>query len=118
MDDQEFAVKLNYVCLFSCFSLHCFVTSLHLISSFLCIISSFVQYGYVSTKSINFILLSSLALKVILLASSANTLCFLLLNLCCDFSINLLFLMNSLQFSQRLSILRLYFSSWFFLFLS
>ena len=39
---------------------------------------------------IDCIVLSSLALNAILLTSSVYALCFLLLNLCCDFNINLL----------------------------
>ena len=47
--------------------------------------------------------LSLLALNAILSTSSVKTLGFLLLNLCCDFNIFLLFFMNSLWFSLRLS---------------
>ena len=43
-------------------------------------------------ESIDGILFSSSAFSVILLACLVNTLCFLLLNLCCDFNINLLLL--------------------------
>ena len=49
-----------------------------------------------SIKSIDFILLSSLELKAILLIYSVKTLCFLLLDFCCLFSNNFSFLMNSL----------------------
>ena len=49
-----------------------------------------VPYAYVSIESIDSILLSSLALNAVLAISLVNTLFFMLLNLCCDFSINLL----------------------------
>ena len=73
-----------------------FIALLHLIFSFLCIISLFVPYAYLSIELINCILLSSLALNAVLLILSLNTLCFSLLNLRYDFTINLLFFMNSL----------------------
>ena len=98
--------------------LYCFIILLHLISSFLCIISLFVAYAYVFIKSFDCILLSSLALNVILLTSLVNTPCFSVLNICCEFSINLLFFYDLLWFSRRLSTLRLFCSKWFVLFLS
>ena len=74
----------------------CFIILLHLGSSFLYIKPLLVPYAHVSAESIYCILLSSLALNAILLTTSGNTLCFELLNLCCDLNINLLFFMNSL----------------------
>ena len=62
----------------------------------------FHTHMHVSTESIDCILLSSFELKAMLLISSVNTLCFLLLNLCCVFNISLLFFMNCLLFSQKL----------------
>ena len=76
---------------------------MHSVSSFLCIFSSLVLFAHVSIESIDCILLSSLALNAILLTSSVNTLCFFILSLYCDFNINLLFFMNSLWFSLRLT---------------
>ena len=57
-----------------------------------------VLYGYVSIESVDCILLSSFELKAILIISSLKTLCLSLLNLYCDFNIDLLFLMNSYDF--------------------
>ena len=65
-------------------------------SSFLRTRSLLISYAYVSIESSDRILLSSLALNGILSTSSVNTLCYLLLNLFCDFKINLLFIVNSL----------------------
>ena len=109
MDDQEFATNLDLVFL-SFFQsksikakhnqselfLCCFVVLLHLISSFLCIISSFVPYAYIAIESIDCILISLLALNAILLTYSVNKLYLSLLNLFCDFNINLLLFMNSI----------------------
>ena len=53
----------------------------------------FVTYVYVSNSLTDCIILSSLVLNLILLTSSADTLCFLLLSLCYDFNINLLLFM-------------------------
>ena len=63
---------------------------LHKISSFLDTTSLLVPYACGSIELTNCILSSSLALKAVLLIYSGNTLCFSLLNLCCDFNINLL----------------------------
>ena len=49
-------------------------------------------------ESIDCILLSSFELNAILLISSVKTLCLSLFNLCWVLNIDLLFLMNSLQF--------------------
>ena len=51
-------------------------------------------------------------LNAILLNSSVNALCFSLLNFCHDFNINLLFLLNSLLVSLKLSISSWIFSRW------
>ena len=81
MDDQEFVVNLDCVLfMFSfvtqsklvVFVLFCFIA--HLIVSFLHIRSFLVPYAYVSIESIDYILLSSLALNSILLTSSVNIL--------------------------------------------
>ena len=76
--------KVNYF-------LFCLIILLHLFSSFLHTSSLLVPYTYISIESIDCILLSSLALYVMLLTSSVNTLSFLLLNLRRDFNIDLLF---------------------------
>ena len=78
--------------------LHCFIILLHLVFSFLHIQFLHVPYTYVSTESIDCILLSSLTFNAILLTSSVKTLS------SCVFNINLLFFMNSLSFSHRLSV--------------
>ena len=72
--------------------LDCFIILLHLVFSLLHIKPFLVPYAYVSTKSIDCILLSTFELKaVLLLISSVKILCLSLLNLCCVFNINLLF---------------------------
>ena len=78
----------------------CFIL-LHLIYSFLHTTSLFIPYAHVSTKSTDCILLSSLELKTILLISSVKTLCLSLLNLCCVFSISLLFFYEFFLSSRR-----------------
>ena len=78
------------------FKVYRFIILLHLISSCSLARSLLVPYADVSIKSIDCILLSSFELKAILLISSVKTLCFSLLNLCFVFSINLLFITNSL----------------------
>ena len=97
--------------------LYFFITLLHLISSFKLTRPLLVPYAYVSIESIDFILLSSLALNAILLTSSVKREWFLLLNICCAFNSNCFF-RNSLWFSQRLFTLTLFFSEWFILFSS
>ena len=82
----------------------------HLSSSFLLIRSLLVSYTYDSVELIDYATLSRLAVNAILFTSSVNTLCFSLTNRCCDFSINLLFFMNSLWCRLRLFISSLYFS--------
>ena len=84
-------IKINHF-------LYLFIILLHLISSFPLTISLLVPYAYLSIELIDCILLSSFELKAILFISSVKTLCLSLLNLCCVFNINLLFLMNSLLF--------------------
>ena len=103
IDDQEFVVNLDYVFLgFFCNIVkvnlywYCFSIMLHLISSFSITRFLLVPYPYVSTESIDCIGLTSFEIKSILLISSVKTLCLSLLNLCCVFNINLLFLMNCL----------------------
>ena len=76
----------------------CFIILLHLFSSFLLTRSLLVLYAYVFISSSDSILLLSFELKAILLVSSVKTLCLSVLNLCCVFDIDLLFLMNSLWF--------------------
>ena len=125
MDDQEFTV--NFDCVFlKCFFCNIikvnnfFVLSfilLHLVFSFLHIKSFFILYAYVSTEKVDCNLLPSFELKAISLISTVKILCFSLLNLCCVFNINLLFFMNSSWFYLGLSILAIFFSSWFLLFL-
>ena len=61
--------------------LYGFVIVLHLIYSFLLARSLFIPYAYVSTKSIDCILLSPLELRAILLISSVGTWYLSLLNL-------------------------------------
>ena len=83
--------------------LYCFITLLRLFFSFLHTRSLLVLYAYVSTKSIDFILLSSFELKELLLISSVKTLCLSLLNLFCAFNIS--FFTNSFWSPLRLSTL-------------
>ena len=78
--------------------LYLFIILLHLTSSFLLTRSLLVPYAYVSIESNDCILLSSFELNAILLISSVKTLCLSLLNLCCVFNIDLLFLMNFYHF--------------------
>ena len=122
MDVREFAVNLVY--LFFMFSLVIsskliifvlFFLMLHLISSFLYARYMFSPYAYAFIELIDCILLSLLALNLIILISPVNTLYFLFLNLCCDFSINLLYFFYQffMTFSETDRIN--FFSSWFFL---
>ena len=104
-------IKVNHI-------LYCFIMPLHLIFFFLHTRSLLVLYAYASIESINCTFLSLLALIAILLMSSVNTLCLLLVNFCRDFHINLLSFMNFLWVSLRLSIPTLFFSSWPILFSS
>ena len=117
IDDQEFVVNLDYVLLgFFCNIVkvnlywYCFSIMLHLISSFSITRFLLVPYPYVSTESIDCIGLTSFEIKSILLISSVKTLCLSLLNLCCVFNINLLFLMNCLWFFSALSMSVSFFS--------
>ena len=102
-------VKVNHF-------LHCSIILLHLFFSFLHIKSFLVPYAFLSTESIDCILLSSFKLKAILLISSVKTLCLSLLNLCCVFCSDFFFF-NLLMFFLRFSVL-IFFSNWFILFLS
>ena len=99
--------------------LYSFIVLLHLISP-----SSFTRafvatYAYVSMESIDWILLSSFELNVILLLSSVKTLCLSLLNSCCFF-INLLFFYGLFMFSfmTKETIWFNFFSRWFIIFSS
>ena len=74
------------------YALSCFVLLLQMISSCLHTRYLLVPCAYVSIESVDCIL-SLLALHAILLNYPVNTLCFLLLNLYCDFNFDLLFLM-------------------------
>ena len=94
MDCWEFGAKLGYVLNIIKMNHFCSVLLYFytlLISSFLLTISLLVPYAYVSTKSIDCILLLSFELKAILLIFSVKTLCFSLLNLYRVFNISLLF---------------------------
>ena len=75
--------------------LHCFTKFLHLCFSFLYIKSLHVPFAYVSTKSINYILLLLGALNRILLTSSVNTLWFLLFFLFC-WDLNTMFFLKTI----------------------
>ena len=98
MHNQEFAANLDYLLL--CFLkkitkvnhfLCCFIIFLLLVSSLPVTRSLIVTYVYISIESIDCILLLSFELKAVLLISSVNTLCLLLLNLCCIFNIDFSF---------------------------
>ena len=78
---KPFCISLLYFFCFITFTLFYFVHYLFPYSTY-----------YLSVESIDCILLLLLALDAILLNSSVNTLCFSLLNLCCHFNINILFL--------------------------
>ena len=82
--------------------LYCFITLLHLVSSFSLTRPLLFPDAYVCI--VDCIILSSFELKVIFLISSVKTLCLSLLNVCCVLNINLLFFMNSLWSSSKLSI--------------
>ena len=117
MHGQELVASLNYVLL--CFlkfiifvSFYYFVTFKSLLFSLTR--SLLVPYSYVSIKSISCILFSSFELKAILLISSVKILCSWVLNLCCTFNIDLLFLQNFCNV-LRLSILSSFFSKQFIL---
>ena len=101
MYHQEFVANLDYVMLCFLFYiikvnhfLYRFIILLHLISSFSLTRSLLVPYAYVSIETIDSILLLSLELKAILLISSVKVLCLSLLNICCVFNIDLLFLIS------------------------
>ena len=69
------------------------INNIYLISiSLLHTLNAFVPYGYVVISSKVCNLLSSLLLSAILLICSVYALCFLLLNVCCDF--HMIFLFN------------------------
>ena len=102
-------IMLSYVFFYNVIKvnhfLYCFVILSHFISSFLHNRFLLVPYAYVSTKSLDCILLLSLVLNAILFTPSVKKLSFSIRNFSCDFSINLLLLINSLWFSLRLSTL-------------
>ena len=81
-----------------------FIVLLHLVFSFSFTRYLLVPYAYVSIELIDCIVLLSFELKKILLISSVKTLCLSLLNLCCVFDIDLLFLMISLWFFRTIYI--------------
>ena len=112
-----------------CYFMFYFVTSSKLITfgllyyivtfSFFLFCALFLYFflcPYNSIKSVDCILLSSLLLNAILLTSSVNRLCFLLLFLCCDFKINRLFFRNFLWFSSRRSTATPFYSNCLFYF--
>ena len=120
MDDEQFVANFDYVLYFYfCIVIqvnYFYIVLLYCCFKFLHSRSLLVPYAYVSIEPIDCILLSSLALNVILFTSSGNILRSSLLNLCGNFSINLLFFMNSLWFRLRLLSATLFFSHWFILF--
>ena len=71
---------------------------------------SFFPYAYVSTKLIDRILLTSVEPKTMSLISPVKILCLSLLNLCCEFNINLFLVMKFLWFSKRVFTWILFFS--------
>ena len=97
--DQEFVANILFVLFCNIIQiirfLYCFTIFLHLIFSFSLIKSSLIPYAYVSDESIDCILLLSFELKATLIIYSVKTSYLLLLNLCCIFNINLMFVMNS-----------------------
>ena len=95
--------------------LHRFIILLHLISSFLLSISSFVIFVTFASISLYFFLLLSV-LNTILLTSSVNTLCFCLLNVCGDFDINLLFSYEFFVIFSNTIYINFSFSRWFIFF--
>ena len=109
---NHFCIVLHFLLLTLCSYLIILIL-LHLITSFLHTRSLLVPFSYISIQSIDWILLSLLALIAILLTSSVNTLCFSLLNLRCDFNIYLSLFMSSLWFPLELFTSFLLFSSWF-----
>ena len=76
--------------------LYRFIVLLHLISSFSLSRSLFIPFAYGSIESTDYIRLSLFEFKAILLISSVKTLRLSLLNFCCIFNMDLLFLINSL----------------------
>ena len=87
-DDREFEPNLKYVLSFSpstLWNLIIFVLFIQFLHS--CQLSLLVLYPYISTESIDCILLSLVALNAII-ASSVNTWCVSFLNPCCNFDIS------------------------------
>ena len=96
-----------YILSLSLFHIHMLLQNwliilLNLISSYLQTRTLLVPFAYVSMELIYCLFLSPLALNAILLTSSVNTFCFLLLNLYFHINIDLLLSMYSLWFSLRL----------------
>ena len=120
IDNQEFVANLDYVCfVFFCniiiivnHFLYCFIILLHLVSSFLQTESLLVPCAYVPIESINCILSSSLALNAF------QEIHYVHINVSINININLLFFINSLLFSLRLSTSTLLFFCWCNLFSS
>ena len=77
-------IKVNYFCVI--ILQHCYKEFLSLFAR-----SLLVLYVYASIEFAEDTLLSLLALNAILLTCSVNTLRFLLRNICCDFTVILLF---------------------------
>ena len=100
-------IKINHF-------LYRFIILLRLIFSFLRII--LLPYAYVSTESIDCILLSSIELREILLISSVKTVCLSLIKLFCFvvfFNIGFLYFMVLLRPSESVP----FFSKYFIIFL-
>ena len=117
-------LRLTWVIFFYVFSrniikvnhfLYCFFLMLHLISSFLYARYLFSPYAYAFIELIDCIVLSLLALNLIILISSVNTLYFLFLNLCCNFNINLLFFYEFFMTFSETNHINFVFFSWFIL---
>ena len=92
-----------------------FIILLHLIYFLSYTKTVLVPHAYVSIESIDCILLTSFELKTILSISSVNTLYLSLLNLCCIFNIDLLFLMNCLWFFKTIYVNFIFFYMIYFI---
>ena len=111
MDDQIFLVNFNYICL-SFFGTSYWIIFLYGFTILLHLISSFASYKCIS-KFIDCICLLLLGPNAIFLISSINALCFYLLNIFCDFNINLLFFYECFDFLEKYLHEAHFFSSWF-----
>ena len=123
MNDQEFVAILDYV------FFYVFFCNIIKVKHFLYCLDTFnffffVYYFYICSISICFHWIWCLHSFLIastqcsLVPSFGDTLCFSILNLCRGFNFNLLFFINSLRFSLRLSTSTLFISSWVILFSS